>query len=262
MSRRRQCSEDSVSLKLSAGATVESLSFRGPIRADGRRAGAGYRPQKAAPEVSEFGSMEWDWGGAKRRRNARPEWRVESRRARPDKTRSIMKSPTFVASMDAKRLCLLLESSYVGQLVTYKELSTAIGKDVQTEGRSILNSARRIVQRELSYVFGTVANQGLKRLSDVEIVQTGAQTVSSIRHASRRGINRIAAADPVRASDGFPHSDEHVPERVGNAAHFPSGETIEKVGAEGGPRGITTSAGHHPGCVQGSPLTKERSTLM
>ena len=109
-----------------------------------------------------------------------------------------MKSPTFVASMDAKRLCLLLESSYVGQLVTYKELSTAIGKDVQTEGRSILNSARRIVQRELSYVFGTVANQGLKRLSDVEIVQTGAQTVSSIRHASRRGINRIAAADPVR----------------------------------------------------------------
>ena len=109
-----------------------------------------------------------------------------------------MKSPTFIASLDAKRLCLLLEASYVGQLITYKEMSSAIGRDVQTEARAALNSARRIVQRELSYVFGTVPNEGLKRLNDVEIVQTGAQTVKSIRHASGRGIKRIAAADPSR----------------------------------------------------------------
>lgn len=109
-----------------------------------------------------------------------------------------MKSPTFIASLDAKRLCLLLESTPVGRLVTYKDLSAAIGRDVQTEARGVLYSARLIVQREISYVFGTVPNEGLKRLSDVEIVQTGAQTVSRIRRASRSGINRITAADPVQ----------------------------------------------------------------
>lgn len=109
-----------------------------------------------------------------------------------------MKAPTFVASIDAKRICVLLASSHVGQLIPYREMSEAIGRDIQTEARTVLNTARRIVQRDRSYVFGTVPKEGLKRLSDVEIVQTGAQTVSKIRHASRRGINRITAADPVQ----------------------------------------------------------------
>jgi hypothetical protein len=109
-----------------------------------------------------------------------------------------MRGPQFVASLDVKTLCKAFAESYVGQVFTYKDLSKLIGRDVQTEARSILVSARKITQRALGYVFGTIQDEGLKRLSDIEIVQTGAQTVTKIRHASRRGAERIAHAAPEK----------------------------------------------------------------
>jgi hypothetical protein len=107
-----------------------------------------------------------------------------------------MGRPTFVASIDVRTLCGALGECNTGQLLTYRHLSQLIGRDVQTEARAVLGSARKIMQRERGFVFGTVIGEGLKRLNDVEIVQTGAQTIVSIRHASRRGAERVAKAAP------------------------------------------------------------------
>ena len=82
-----------------------------------------------------------------------------------------MKEPQFVASIDVKTLCKAFAESHVGQIFTYKDLSQLIERDVQTEARNILTSARKITQRELGYVFGTIHGEGLKRLSDIEIVR-------------------------------------------------------------------------------------------
>lgn len=109
-----------------------------------------------------------------------------------------MKEPMFIASLEVQKLCTAFAESYIGQLFTYKYLSSLINKDVQTEARSILVSARKITQRELGFVFGTVYGQGLKRLSDIEIVQTGGETVVKIRRTSRRGAERIAHAAPEK----------------------------------------------------------------
>jgi len=106
--------------------------------------------------------------------------------------------PTFVCSIDVRTLCHAFAETKIGDILTYQQLSELISKDVQTEARAILVSARRITQRELGYVFGTIHGHGLKRLSDVEIVQTGSETIVKIRHASRRGAERIAAAAPEK----------------------------------------------------------------
>lgn len=103
-----------------------------------------------------------------------------------------MNQPSFIASLDVQRISQLLANTEVGNIVTYRQMSEEIGRDIQTEARGVLISARRITQRELGYIFGTIHGKGLQRLSDIEIVQTGAQTVVKIRHASRRGTERIA----------------------------------------------------------------------
>lgn len=109
-----------------------------------------------------------------------------------------MNEPTFVASLEVRRLCAAFAETHTGDILTYKSLSALIGKDVQTEARSVLNSARKITQRELGYVFGTIYGEGLKRLSDIEIVQTGSETMVKIRRNSRRGAERIAHAAPEK----------------------------------------------------------------
>lgn len=108
------------------------------------------------------------------------------------------KKPNFVASIDVRALCKVFAETRVGEVLTYQQLSEVIRKDIQTEGRQALTSARAITQRELGYVFGTIFRVGLKRLSDIEIVQTGQQTVVKIRNQSKRGAQRVATAAPEK----------------------------------------------------------------
>jgi hypothetical protein len=109
-----------------------------------------------------------------------------------------MNRPNFIASIDVQTLCRAMAESQVGDILTYQQLSALIHKDIQTEGRQALLSARRIVQRDMQIVFGTIYKEGLKRLSDTEIVMTGQQTVVRIRRASHRGAARVAVARPER----------------------------------------------------------------
>jgi hypothetical protein len=118
----------------------------------------------------------------------------------PDQPDQPTNRPTFTASYDVRTLVLYLSECPVGKLITYQEMSGLIDKDVQTEARHILTSARKITQREHGIVFGTIPEEGLKRLSDYEIVQTGQDTVVKIRRASHRGVTRIAVAQPEKLS--------------------------------------------------------------
>ena len=76
-------------------------------------------------------------------------------------------TPIFETSTDSKTLAAVLAAATVGQIISYDELSKAIGRTVTA---SKLSTARYIVQREQRIVFGAVAGVGLKRLSDAEIV--------------------------------------------------------------------------------------------
>lgn len=106
-----------------------------------------------------------------------------------------MSAPNFQASTDSKILAAMLRECEVGQVVSYKALSEAIGREVQTLGRPCLETARKIVQREARMIFDSVRNEGLKRLTDSEIVDLADKTRDSVRRATRRTVKKLVCVD-------------------------------------------------------------------
>jgi len=101
-----------------------------------------------------------------------------------------MDRPQFRQSLETQELVKVLSAKDHADIFTYEELSKAAGVDVQVN-RGPLDSARRIVQREASLVFEAVPKIGVKRASDIEIVDGRARDVSRIRNIARRGIKAL-----------------------------------------------------------------------
>jgi hypothetical protein len=89
-------------------------------------------------------------------------------------------------SIDTQTLERLLEKAQVGDVVSYKELSEAIGRDVQNGANHLLYSARARLQRDQQRVFAPVMGQGLKRLDDAAIVGTTTTAMHKVRNLARR----------------------------------------------------------------------------
>jgi hypothetical protein len=106
-----------------------------------------------------------------------------------------MENPSFQASTDSKILASVLQESKPGDVVSYKALSAAIGRDVQSTAKPALDTARRIVQREKRMVFDAVRGEGLKRLTDSEIVDLADKTRDGVRRATRRTVKKMVCVD-------------------------------------------------------------------
>lgn len=102
--------------------------------------------------------------------------------------------PDFQLNADSVALIRFLKDAQVGETITYDTLSDVIGRDI-TKERGALETARRNLQKELRYVFGTIRGIGIKRLEDSEIVDIGDKTQASIRRASRRTIKKLVCVD-------------------------------------------------------------------
>lgn len=96
---------------------------------------------------------------------------------------------------DTQLLARRLAKMEPGNTITYKEMSTVIGKDI-LEHRHVLSAARRIVLRENRIVFETVRNVGVTRLSDGEIVNSAVPMFrKKVRSVARRVKKEIGAVD-------------------------------------------------------------------
>lgn len=73
------------------------------------------------------------------------------------------------ASIDVQQLVNRMKQMAPEELVTYKELTQLIGRDV-TVHRHLTDSARKILMRDHNMVFRSVINEGLKRLADCDVV--------------------------------------------------------------------------------------------
>jgi|GEM_PF-2060136 len=93
---------------------------------------------------------------------------------------------------DTEQLIKQLRQIEVGQIISYKELSEIIGRDVQRSASGSLYSARRILQRDEEIVFNTIRNIGLERLNDVGVVGTISSSTKRIHRESERGLKRGA----------------------------------------------------------------------
>lgn len=100
--------------------------------------------------------------------------------------------PAFKRSIDTQTVVDRLRASEIGDLVTYASISEALGRDVTNGARSVLQSARRIVLNEDQMVFGVVTRVGLKRLSDVEIVDAAHSSVRHVNRTAKRSARKLA----------------------------------------------------------------------
>jgi hypothetical protein len=106
--------------------------------------------------------------------------------------------PIFKKSLETQQLEKLLSDETHEPVFTYEEMSKAAGVDVR-DRRGCLQSALRIVQREKGLVFECIANVGMKRANDGEIVEGRSRDVSRIRRVAGRGIKKLECVRDVAA---------------------------------------------------------------
>jgi hypothetical protein len=112
-------------------------------------------------------------------------------------------------SIDARTLQKRLHDAHVNGdhgVITYKELSQLIGREVQAEARSVLMTARRreeapIPRGGCEVVFGAVLRVGLRWLDDKGLVGTGRMALEHVHRTARRGARRLTF---VTNFDGLP----------------------------------------------------------
>jgi len=105
----------------------------------------------------------------------------------------------FILSIETKQLLERLMKAEVGELITYKEMTEIVGRDIQKNGSGIMYSARRKALNDCQIVFITIANKGIKRASDEEIANSGASVIHKIRRASHKGKKILHAVNDFSA---------------------------------------------------------------
>lgn len=110
-------------------------------------------------------------------------------------TQPTEKNPQFKLSIDTQTIMSILREAQIGDVVPYHTLTEAIRKDVTKEGRSPMDSARRVLMRDKNIVFDCIRGVGLKRLSDCEITETSATFIRQARRKADKGLKTIACAD-------------------------------------------------------------------
>lgn len=102
-----------------------------------------------------------------------------------------MKPVIPTISQDSLILADRLRKLATGEKCSYAELTVLIRRNVQTDARGCLDTARRILQREEQIIFAPIRGEGLKRLSDGEITHIGTETLQRINRASKRGVHKL-----------------------------------------------------------------------
>ena len=95
-------------------------------------------------------------------------------------------------SVDTQVLAKLLRSAGPDELVTYAAMSIAIKRDVRVVARHLMESARRIVQREDGKVFECVFGEGLKLMTDSAKAGLGSHAAGRMRNISKRTLSKMA----------------------------------------------------------------------
>ena len=111
-----------------------------------------------------------------------------------------MTSPLFVKSNDTARLESLLREAAEGEVVTYEQMTAAIGRNVREHAQGSLVSARRIVGRDGIHT-AAVPSEGIRRLTPAECVGKAKGHVGRARRAAIRSRQTIETTDFERLED-------------------------------------------------------------
>jgi len=103
----------------------------------------------------------------------------------------------FELSTDTRILYNVLEKSIIKEgkeSVSYKELTASIGRDVQSEARGLLATARKHIQREHKILLETVMGEGVRKSEDYKgaISKIKLHVHRTVRHRTREVANAVA----------------------------------------------------------------------
>lgn len=105
-------------------------------------------------------------------------------------------------SQDSRALANELESTPVGQVVTYTKLSAVIGRDIKIPSAyALLHSARERLVKHKGIVFEVVRGQGLKRLDDAAIAASAPGRVKRVHKVAKRETRKLLCADQSKLSN-------------------------------------------------------------
>jgi hypothetical protein len=123
----------------------------------------------------------------------------------------------------------VLTDAAVGDLITYDQMSSAIGRDVREHALPSLRSARRALIKSKGVVFGVEHGVGYRRLNDVEIVESSVSDRNRIRRAANRSLNKLK----VVKFDGLDETGKrnHIAAsaQLGAVAMFASNAACKKI---------------------------------
>lgn len=108
--------------------------------------------------------------------------------------------PTFQVSIDTKLVVDRFKQAAVGEVVSFKALSEALGRKVEGDCPNV-QSALRILLNDHT-VFENVRSIGYKRLNDVEIVGTAERDREALRRRAKKTVKRLSS---VREFDKLPN---------------------------------------------------------
>jgi hypothetical protein len=97
-------------------------------------------------------------------------------------------------SVHTNDLIEALEKVEEGKYISYQDLSEIAGANVQTERRSNLNSALRVLQREKKKQFVPVRGKGLRCVVNGEQIQLAQDNIRSMRRKGERTKDVLATA--------------------------------------------------------------------
>lgn len=83
-----------------------------------------------------------------------------------------------------------LRNTQPGDVVTYEELSTLLGRDVREYCRSNVATARKSLIHDSIY-FDTVENEGFRRLNNEEACAAASFYTKRLRRTARRGLTHL-----------------------------------------------------------------------
>jgi hypothetical protein len=111
------------------------------------------------------------------------------------------KTPIMEITADVKLLAQRLEQAAPGELVSYNELNSILGQDVQKRYRYKLQSACGLVFRESKKVFGAVSGEGLQYLTGEQVSMRQDARVKSIGKKAKRGLRELSVVNMAELSD-------------------------------------------------------------
>lgn len=97
----------------------------------------------------------------------------------------------FQKSTETLALIERLKAASIGEIVSYATMSDVIGADIQTH-RHYLASAMKSLYDD-GIPFGTVRNEGVKRLDANEVVMIGDGAIRHIKRTARTARKRIGS---------------------------------------------------------------------